>query len=82
MLHAKIWIDAMNRQVVADAIVFSKSLARRPPFAKAGQATMAQVASETIIVAEEGLSRVRTHSQKRTVAARAMAERKTVGHLS
>ncbi len=27
-------------------------------------------------------ARVRTHSQKRTVAARAMAERKTVGHLS
>ncbi len=36
-------------------------------------------ASSVIVV---DLIRVRTHSQKRTVAARAMAERKTVGHLS
>ena len=30
----------------------------------------------------EGYGRVRTHSQNRTVAARATADRKTVGHLS
>lgn len=31
---------------------------------------------------ERAIARVRTHNQKRTVAARAIAERKTIGHLS
>ena len=34
------------------------------------------------LIAENAAFRLRTHSQKSTVAARAMAERKTVGHRS